>query len=214
MPGSLTNGFLWSRWRGKRSRHSRHMRDPTFYVSDKRPLPQQAIWLALDGVKLNVPLITYSCRIDAKYLTKWSTQYTTYNYGVWYFGSPYASISVSVSARIPHSHYGDVILRGMASQITSVSMVCSIVCSGVDQKKTSKFHVTCIGEGNSTVTSNAENVSIWWRHHAKMIHGNSMERSRSDIFELRNCYSHILAYCSSPSNCLIYLLNSICSLYF
>ena len=23
MPGSLTNGFLWSRWRGKRSRHSR-----------------------------------------------------------------------------------------------------------------------------------------------------------------------------------------------
>ena len=36
MPGSLTSGFLWSRWRGKRSRHSRRMRNPQFYVSGKR----------------------------------------------------------------------------------------------------------------------------------------------------------------------------------
>ena len=40
-------------------------------------------------------------------------------------------------------------------------------------KKTSKLHVTGLCEGNSPVTgefpaqrgSNAENVSIWWRHH-------------------------------------------------
>ena len=38
MPGSLTNSFLWSRWRGKRSRHSRRMRNPQFYVSGKRPM--------------------------------------------------------------------------------------------------------------------------------------------------------------------------------
>ena len=38
MPGSLTSGFLWSRWRGKRSRHSRRMRNPPFYVSGKRPM--------------------------------------------------------------------------------------------------------------------------------------------------------------------------------
>ena len=36
--GSLTSGFLWSRWRGKRSRHSRRMRNPQFYVSGKRPM--------------------------------------------------------------------------------------------------------------------------------------------------------------------------------
>ena len=36
-PGSLTSGFLWNRWRGKRSRHSRCMRNPRFFVSDKRP---------------------------------------------------------------------------------------------------------------------------------------------------------------------------------
>ena len=40
MPGSLTNGFLWSRLRGKRSRHSRRMRNSQFYVSDKRSMPR------------------------------------------------------------------------------------------------------------------------------------------------------------------------------
>ena len=46
-------------------------------------------------------------------------------------------------------------------------------------KKTPKFRVTGLCEGNSPVTgefpaqraSNAENVSIWWRHHAVMLHG-------------------------------------------
>ena len=40
MPGSLTRGFLWSRWWGKRSRHSRCMRNLHFYVSGKRPMAQ------------------------------------------------------------------------------------------------------------------------------------------------------------------------------
>ena len=38
MPGLLASGFLWSRWRGKRSRHSRRMRNPPFYVSGKSPM--------------------------------------------------------------------------------------------------------------------------------------------------------------------------------
>ena len=38
MPGSLTSGFLWSRLRGKRSRHSRCMRNPQFCLSGKRPV--------------------------------------------------------------------------------------------------------------------------------------------------------------------------------
>ena len=37
-PGSLTSGFLWSRWWGKRSRHSRRMRKLRLYVSGKRPM--------------------------------------------------------------------------------------------------------------------------------------------------------------------------------
>ena len=38
MPGSLTSGFLWSRWPGKRSWHSWHMRNPQIYVSGERPM--------------------------------------------------------------------------------------------------------------------------------------------------------------------------------
>ena len=38
MPGSLTSGFLWSRWRRIRSRHSRRMCNPQFYVCGKRPI--------------------------------------------------------------------------------------------------------------------------------------------------------------------------------
>ena len=38
MPGLRTSGFLWNRWRGKRSRHFRRMRNPQFWVSGKRPM--------------------------------------------------------------------------------------------------------------------------------------------------------------------------------
>ena len=49
------------------------------------------------------------------------------------------------------------------------------------QKKTSNHRVTGLCEGNSPVTSefpaqrasNAENVSTWWRHHAKCLFGNN-----------------------------------------
>ena len=60
----------------------------------------------------------------------------------------------------------------MATQITGVSTVYSVVCSGTDQRKY-QSSVTGLCEGNLPVTgelpaqraSNAENVSIWWRHH-------------------------------------------------
>ena len=38
MPGSLISGFFWNQRRGKRSRHSRRMRNPQVYVSGKRPM--------------------------------------------------------------------------------------------------------------------------------------------------------------------------------
>ena len=71
------------------------------------------------------------------------------------------------------SDYNDVIMGAMASQITGVSVVCSTVCSYRHRsKKTSKLRVTGLCEGNPLMTgefpaqsaSNAENVSIWWRH--------------------------------------------------
>ena len=43
IPGPLTSGFLWSWCRGKRSWHSRCMRNPQFYVSGKRR--SRGVWL-------------------------------------------------------------------------------------------------------------------------------------------------------------------------
>ena len=57
MPGSLTNGFPWSRWREKRSRHPRRMRNPQFCVSVKRPMACRLFWVyAITGT--NVGLVS------------------------------------------------------------------------------------------------------------------------------------------------------------
>ena len=52
LPRSLTSGFIWSRWRGKRSRHSRRMRNPQFFVSGKRPIK----WVTKDYRTSTVPV--------------------------------------------------------------------------------------------------------------------------------------------------------------
>ena len=71
-------------------------------------------------------------------------------------------------------HYGDVIMGAIAYQITSLTIVYPAVYLDVDQRKyISKLCVTGLCMGNSPGTgefpaqmaSNAENVSIWWRHH-------------------------------------------------
>ena len=112
-----------------------------------------------------------------------------------------------------HAHYSDVIMSMMVSQIASVSIVCSPVCSGADQRKHQSSALlafvrgilflwgestsdrwwwplwgeppvtggTGLGEGNPLVTvgfssqraSNAENVSIWWHHHASFLRHSS-----------------------------------------
>ena len=71
-------------------------------------------------------------------------------------------------------HYNDVIMGAMASQITSLTTVCSTVYSGADQIKENikaLRHWPCtgnspvIGEFPAQMASNTKNVSIWWRHH-------------------------------------------------
>ena len=68
-------------------------------------------------------------------------------------------------------------MSSMASQITSLTIAYFTVYSRRRSKKTSKLCVTGLCEGNSPVTgefpaqraSNAENVSIWWRHHVYVL---------------------------------------------
>ena len=65
----------------------------------------------------------------------------------------------------------------MASQITSLTIVYSPVCSGTDQRKHQKLRVTSLCRGihrgpvNSPhkKASNAEIFFIWWRHHEKFL---------------------------------------------
>ena len=68
-------------------------------------------------------------------------------------------------------HYSDVIMDAIASQITSLTIVYSTLYSGADQSKhqssASLAFVWGIHRTTAQMGSNAENVSIWWRHHAQ-----------------------------------------------
>ena len=72
-------------------------------------------------------------------------------------------------------HYSDVIMIQMASQITSLMSVYSTVSSGKDQRKNQSSASLAFVRGITgdqwiprKRTSNAENVSIWWRHHVNI----------------------------------------------
>ena len=83
----------------------------------------------------------------------------------------------SWQAKLPwfaRGHYSYVIMGAMASQIISLTIAHSTLFLRCRSKKTSKLSVTGLCAGNSPVSgefpkemaSNAENVSIWWRHHS------------------------------------------------
>ena len=68
------------------------------------------------------------------------------------------------------NHYGDVIMGTMASQIPSLTIVYTTAYWGADQRKHQSsaslaFVSPGTGEFPAQMASNAENVSIWWRHH-------------------------------------------------
>ena len=71
--------------------------------------------------------------------------------------------------------YGDVMMDAIASQITSLTIVYSTVYSDANQRKhhssASLAFVRGIHRGGfpAQMASNAENVSIWWRHHDHVV---------------------------------------------
>ena len=71
-----------------------------------------------------------------------------------------------------NKHYIDVTMTTMASKITSLTVVYSIVYSDADQRKHQSSASLAFVWGihrdrwiPRTKASYAENVSIWWRHH-------------------------------------------------
>ena len=69
------------------------------------------------------------------------------------------------------SHYNDIIISVMASQITTLTIVYSTVYSGADQRKHQSSASLAFVKGihqwpvNSPHKGKAENVSILWHHH-------------------------------------------------
>ena len=82
------------------------------------------------------------------------------------------SVETGSYIHVERGHYIDVLVSAMASQITSVSLLYSTVCS-CRSKKTSKLRVADLWEEKSPVSgefpanraSYKEKFSIWWRHH-------------------------------------------------
>ena len=84
------------------------------------------------------------------------------------------------------NHYSDVIMGAIASQITSPTIVYSTDYSDADQRKHQSSASLAFFVGNSPWTcalpaqmaSNAENVSIWWRHRG-ILRSNTIQKVTS-----------------------------------
>ena len=95
----------------------------------------------------------------------------------WYSCSINAHSILEYLENTPRNHYNDIIMGVIASQITSLAIVYSIVYSDADQRKhqssASLAFVWGIhpgtGEFPTQMASYAENVSISWRHHVPVI---------------------------------------------
>ena len=73
-----------------------------------------------------------------------------------------------------------------SAQITSLTIVYSTVYSGADQRK----HQWETGEFPTQMASNAENVSIWWRHHEyRYSHYKNKTVVRPFYFYIGNSYT-------------------------
>ena len=116
-------------------------------------------------------ILTRHHRFDAESSTH--TLGSRQGYGEWMAEK---NIGSSLSQWGHLSHYSDIKISAMVSQIIRVSMDCSKGLSKHRSKKIPKLRVTGLCGENPPVTggfpsqgaSNAENVSIWWRHHGVM----------------------------------------------
>ena len=93
-----------------------------------------------------------------------------------------------------HCDYNDVIMSAMAYQITNLTIVYSSVYAGANQRKRQSSALLAFVRGilrwpvNSPQrASNAEYVSIWWRHHVltRMWYKSPKKFYQYEFFQLR-----------------------------
>ena len=128
-------------------------------------------WVKLDFAKL-IKSILHDESSEAQYQSFWNDRRTLFIelYFYWWnniFLRYFQNLDGNERSwwhRIPcETVIHDVIMSAMASQITSLTIVYSIVYSGVDQRKHQSSASLAFVRGKRV--SNAENVSISWRHH-------------------------------------------------
>ena len=82
-------------------------------------------------------------------------------------------LPTDMSQDLKRWQYSDVKMSPMGSQITGFANVYSTVCSGPDRRKHQSSASLAFVRGihrwpvTAQRASNAENISIWWRHHEK-----------------------------------------------
>ena len=108
-------------------------------------VPKMSLYFSMATVRSN--LLSHSVRCCDK-------QESAYNPAILVTGGFWIALCVAFYS--PSDHYCDVIMGAIASQITSLTIVYSAVYSDADQRKY---------QSSASLASNAENVSIWWRHH-------------------------------------------------
>ena len=93
--------------------------------------------------------------------------------GLWYWELTRHPDPAVLPVGTLHSHYNDVIMGMMASQITSLKIVFSAVYSDADQRKHQSSVSLAFVQGIHRGPLNSphkwpvtRNVSVWWRHHA------------------------------------------------
>ena len=92
------------------------------------------------------------------------------------------------------NHYSDVIMSTIVSQITGVSIVCSTVCSGADQRKHQSPASLAFVMGSTsdrliprTKGQWRESVSFWWRHHGTSLR--PVESIQPNL-QCKHCFRH------------------------
>ena len=103
-------------------------------------------------------IVINSCSLKKMHLKKSSAKWRPF--------CPGSRQEAYVLQCIACNHYCDVIIGTMASQITRLTIVYSTVYSDADQRKY-QSSASLAGEFAAQMASNADNVSILWRHHAK-----------------------------------------------
>ena len=123
----------------------------------------------------------HRCRRRRSHSQTWGLlQYIATTYGTCLSGYNYSDHladifrMVDVLYNTSPFHYNDVMMRVMASKITSLTIVYSTVYSGADQRKHQSSASQAFVRGihryrwlPRTRASNAENIFILWRHHVQ-----------------------------------------------